>query len=158
MPATRRVSVRQPRKPAIPVSLDEAVPVLHDLEDEVVCEKLEFGGLDLSDRDADSVELAQCRFRGTDLSGTLLPHLRLTDCEIQTSNFANVRVDSGSMHRAVFAESRMTGFALTNGKVGDVVFDQCRLDLSGWRFTGFGPGSWTGLSRSSSWRKARFSW
>lgn len=137
MPVTRRVAARPPRRPSIPASLERATPVVHDLEDEVVAEKLEFGGLDLSERDAESVEFAQCRFRGTDLSGTLLPHLRLTDCEVQNSNFANVRVDSGSMHRASFGESRMTGFALTNGKLGDVVFERCRLDLSGWRFTGF---------------------
>jgi uncharacterized protein YjbI with pentapeptide repeats len=31
----------------------------------------------------------------------------------------------------------MTGFTWTNGFVKDVTFEECRLDLSGWRFTSF---------------------
>ncbi len=55
----------------------------------------------------------------------------------QNSNLANVRSDGGSLVRARLAGSRMTGFTVAKGLVKDVVFDECRMDLSAWRFTDF---------------------
>ncbi|AGZ40110.1 pentapeptide repeat-containing protein [Actinoplanes friuliensis DSM 7358] len=119
---------------------------LHEFEPEAAYEGLAFTGLDLSGRESESLEIAQCRFRSVDLSGSLLPHLSLTDCQVQTSNWANVRSDGGAVHRAIFEESRMTGFTVTDGKLSDVAFDQCRLDLSGWRFTAFDSVRFTGCN------------
>ena len=34
-------------------------------------------------------------------------------------------------------------YVVTDGKLGDVTFDECRLDLSGWRFTRFDNVSFT---------------
>ena len=148
MPAARSRSPRELRKPVVPASVDEAALPKHDLEPESAFVALAFLGLDLSGRDAESVEFAQCRFRGADLSGSLLPQMTLKDCLVQTSNWANVRSDGGALHRVRFDESRMTGFTVTNGKLGDVAFDQCRLDLSGWRFTRFDVVHFTGCNLS----------
>ncbi|RSM64942.1 pentapeptide repeat-containing protein [Actinoplanes sp. ATCC 53533] len=151
MPATRRSPTRQsaprrtgePRKPVVPASLADAQ---QDLEPEAALHALGFSGSDLSGREAEAVELAQCRFRGADLSGSVLAQLTMTDCLVQTSNWANVRSDGGALRRVIFEESRMTGFAVTDGKLGDVTFAQCRLDLSGWRFTGFDNVHFTGCN------------
>lgn len=131
---------RRNRKPAVPASLSAAV---QDLEPEAVFRAVSVAG-DLSFREAEAVEFAQCRFQGADLSGSVLAQLIMIDCAVQTSNWANVRSDGGSAHRVSFDESRMTGFTVTDGKLGDVTFDQCRLDLSGWRFTRFDNVSFTG--------------
>ena len=148
MPVARRnAQVRQgaPRPPVVPASL---VPAAFGPEPEAVFTGVAFHGDDLSEREAEAVEFAGCRFRGADLSGSVLAQLTMTDCQVQTSNWANVRGDGAAVRRVTFEESRMTGFAVTNGKLGDVTFDQCRLDLSGWRFTGFDSVRFTGCKLS----------
>lgn len=127
----------------VPAALTDAQ---QDLEPEAALHALAFSGSDLSGREAEAVELAQCRFRGADLSGSVLAQLTMTDCLVQTSNWANVRSDGAALRRVIFEESRMTGFAVTDGKLGDVTFAQCRLDLSGWRFTGFDSVRFTGCN------------
>lgn len=150
MPAARRSPTRQsaPRKPDIPATLVPAVPGVaeHELEPEAALHALAFHGHDLSGREAEAVELARCGFRAADLSGSVLAQLTMTDCLVQTSNWANVRSDGGAIRRVIFDESRMTGFTVTNGRLADVAFDQCRLDLSGWRFTGFDSVRFTGCN------------
>jgi uncharacterized protein YjbI with pentapeptide repeats len=143
MPVARRSPIRQsaPRKPAVPAALESP---RQELEPETTFRAVAFDGHDLSGREAESVEFAQCRFRGADLSSSVLAHLTMTDCVVQVANWANVRADGGAVRRVTFDESRMTGFSVTNGKLGDVTFDQCRLDLSGWRFTGFDSVRFTG--------------
>jgi uncharacterized protein YjbI with pentapeptide repeats len=133
MPAARR-------SPVLPASLE---PASLDLEPEASFRAVTVAG-DLSYRDAEAVEFAQCRFQGADLSGSVLAQLTMTDCVVQASNWANVRSEGGAVLRASFTESRMTGLALTGGRLGDVTFDQCRLELSGWRFTRFDKVLFTG--------------
>jgi uncharacterized protein YjbI with pentapeptide repeats len=151
MPVARRSPSRpgaprrtgEPRKPVVPASL---VVTEQELEPEAAFRAVAFSGSDLSGRDAEGAEFAQCRFRGADLSGSVLAQLTVTDCVVQTSNWANVRSDGGALHRVIFDECRMTGFAVTDGKLGDVTFEKCRLDLSGWRFTGFDSVRFTGCN------------
>ena len=74
---------------------------------------------DLTAGDRHEVDLlVKCRFRGADLSGSVLAQLTMTDCEVQTSNWANVRSDGGAVHLVTFSESLMTGFAVTDGEAG----------------------------------------
>ena len=128
---------RDPVKPKPPPSLDLATLPDHELAPEATFDRLGFYDLDLSQRSAESVEFTQCRFRGADLSGTQLDRVGLTDCLVENSNLANVRSDTGALVRVRCAMSRMTGFTATKGLVRDVEFEDCRLDLSGWRFTDF---------------------
>ena len=128
---------RDPVKPKPPPALDLATLPEHDLNDEASFGRLGFYDIDLSGRSADSVEFTQCRFRGADLSGGHLERVGFTDCLVENSNVANLRSDTGSLVRVRFLTSRMTGFTITKGLVRDVEFDECRLDLSGWRFTDF---------------------
>jgi uncharacterized protein YjbI with pentapeptide repeats len=117
-----------------------------DLEPEAAFRAVAFDGRDLAGQEAEAVEFTQCRFRGTDLSGSVLAQLTMADCLVETANWANVRSEGGAVRRVIFAESRMTGFTVSGGKLADVDFQQCRLDLSGWRFTGFDNVRFTGCN------------
>ncbi len=128
---------RDPVKPKPPPVLDLATLPEHDLDNEATFDRLGFYDVDMSQRSADSVEFTQCRLRGADLSGGQLDRLGFTDCLVENSNVANLRSDGGSLVRVRFLMSRMTGFTITKGLVRDVTFDDCRLDLSAWRFTDF---------------------
>jgi uncharacterized protein YjbI with pentapeptide repeats len=129
--------VKEPAKPKPPVELKLADPADHDLVHEAHHDQLGFYDIDLSERVAEGVEFAQCRFRRADLSGSALDGLSLVDCLIEHSNWANLRSTGGRLLRTRIRESRMTGFTWLNAMVRDVTFEECRLDLSGWRFSDF---------------------
>jgi uncharacterized protein YjbI with pentapeptide repeats len=130
-------AVRAPAKPKPPPSLDLAVTPDHRLENEGTYRRLGYFDIDLSGCEAESVEVEQCRFRNADLSTASLDRSRFTDCLFENSNLANLRTSGCALIRVRLSVSRMTGFTWTDGRVKDVTFDECRLDLSGWRFTGF---------------------
>jgi uncharacterized protein YjbI with pentapeptide repeats len=133
-------------RPRPPGSLDLAALPDHDPVPEATFERLGFYDLDLSDRTAESVAFEQCRFHRANLSGSVLDRVSLTDCLVENSDFANVRSDGGALVRLRAETSRMTGLAVTKGLVKDVVFAECRLDLSGWRFTDFQAVRFTGCN------------
>jgi uncharacterized protein YjbI with pentapeptide repeats len=135
-PRTRAASrPRDPARPKPPPALELATLPGHDLEHEGTYERLGFYDIDLSGRTAESVEFNQCRFRGADLSGAQLDRVGFTDCLVENSNVANLRSDTGTLVRVRYSLSRMTGFTLVKGLVRDVEFDECRLDLTSWRFS-----------------------
>ncbi|MEV7231111.1 pentapeptide repeat-containing protein [Polymorphospora sp. NPDC051019] len=137
-PRTRPARVpAEPARPRPPASLDPAVLPDHDLDTEAGYERLGFVDLDLSGRRAEAVEFTQCRMRHTTLAGTTLSRARLTDCLVESGDWANLRMPSATLLRVRAADSRMTGFALVDAVARDVVFEACRMDLSGWRFTRF---------------------
>jgi uncharacterized protein YjbI with pentapeptide repeats len=110
----------------------------HDLEDEATFRRLEFSGIDLSGRSAESLEFEQCRFRGNaDLSGMTLGRSSLTDCLIEQCNLANLRVEKSSMLRVRLSVARMTGVHWIDGFLRDVTVSECRADLASFRFTDF---------------------
>jgi uncharacterized protein YjbI with pentapeptide repeats len=128
---------REPLKPKPPTSLTLATLPDHDLDNEASFAQLGFYDIDLSQRVADSVEFEQCRLRGVDLSGSQLDRVHVTDCLIENSNVANVRMEIGALVRLKCVTSRMTGLTLSKGLARDVEFTDCRLDMSSWRFTDF---------------------
>jgi uncharacterized protein YjbI with pentapeptide repeats len=123
-------------KPRPPESLDPATVEEHDLEDEATLRRLEFSGIDLSGRSAESVEFAQCRFRGNaDLSGVRLGRSSLTDCLIEHCNLANLQAERSSMLRVRLSAARLTGLRWVDGVLRDVAVSECRADLTSFRFT-----------------------
>lgn len=137
-PRTRPAArLRPPAKPKPPPALELATVEDHDLDNEATFKQLGFYDIDLSARRADSVEFNQCRFRGADLSGSQLDRVGLNDCLVENSNLANVRAETGNLVRVRIVMSRMTGFSTVKGLIRDVEFEDCRLDLSSWRFTDF---------------------
>jgi len=107
----------------------------HDLESEAEYSRLGFVDIDLSGRVAESVRFEQCKFTGVDLSGSTLSQATLSDCHFGRSNLANLRAEKSSLHRVELSVLRMTGFTWVDGLLRDVRFNECRLDLSSFRFT-----------------------
>ncbi|HLL65088.1 MAG TPA: pentapeptide repeat-containing protein [Micromonosporaceae bacterium] len=134
-PTPRRSS--DPSRPLPPTSLAPATLDQHDLETESTFTGLGFFDLDLSDRRAESVEFAQCRFHAAALSGSHLNRVKLTDCLVETSNWANLSTHGAAMTRVQFVDSRMTGLIWADGLLQDVTLEGCRLDLSAWRMATF---------------------
>jgi uncharacterized protein YjbI with pentapeptide repeats len=123
-------------KPRPPESLGLATIEDHDLEDEATYRRLEFVGMDLSGRSAQSVEFEQCRLRSNvDMGGTTLARAMFTDCLIEHSNVANLRVEKSGMLRVQLSVLRMTGVHWIDGSWRDVMVSQCRADLSSFRFS-----------------------
>jgi uncharacterized protein YjbI with pentapeptide repeats len=137
MPSRRFVPARLPEAtpPHLPSPRSAAMLPDHDPEDEARFRGLDFIDLDLTGRVAGSVEFDGCHFKGTDLGDSALDKGALVDCRFETCNLANVRASEASMRRVQVSVSRMTGFHWINGALRDVAFQDCRLDLSTFRFS-----------------------
>jgi uncharacterized protein YjbI with pentapeptide repeats len=70
------------------------------------------------------------RLVGVDASGARVRRLRLADVAVERGNLANVVADEPSLQRVELTGARMTGAQLTRGKLVDVVFRDCLLDLA----------------------------
>jgi uncharacterized protein YjbI with pentapeptide repeats len=137
MPARAFVPARRPEAtpPRLPASRQPAVLPGHEFDDELTFEALDYLDLDLSDRAARSSEFDGCRFSGTDLSGVVLDKGGFVDCVVEQCNLANLRASDAALRRVRVSVARMTGFQWVNGVLRDVAFEQCRLDLSSFRFS-----------------------
>jgi uncharacterized protein YjbI with pentapeptide repeats len=85
---------------------------------------------ELSDLAAPGLRFEESRLERVDLSGGRLAHLALSDVELESCNLANADVRGGSLWRARVTRSRLTGLSWNEGLVRDVVFSDCRVDLS----------------------------
>ena len=82
-----------------------------------------------------SLRFEESRLERVDLSAGRLAHLSLADVELEGCNLANADVRAGSAWRARIERSRLTGVSWTEGLVRDVVFSDCRIDLSSFAAT-----------------------
>jgi uncharacterized protein YjbI with pentapeptide repeats len=128
---------KPPAKPKMPPSLPAATLPEHDLVTEADHAELDYVDADLSARTAELVSLERCRFKGVNLSGTALERARFIDCLLDSSDLANLRASGSTMIRVHLSVLRMTGFTWVGGLAKDVTFDECRLDMSNWRFSRF---------------------
>ena len=76
------------------------------------------------------------RFEDADHTGTERTDLSLTDTELVRCNLANVQARGVRATRVVVSQSRLTGIALTEGRLTDVVVRGCSGDLASFSFTG----------------------
>ncbi|WP_405143308.1 pentapeptide repeat-containing protein [Sphaerisporangium sp. NBC_01403] len=109
----------------------------HDLVDDGAYRSLEFDGVDLSSRDADTVEFEGCRFVDMRFSGTVMRRGGFSDVAMERCDLSNMSARSSSMHRTRVTASRLTGMAWSECGFRDVLFDACRGDLTGFRFSTF---------------------
>ncbi|TDD76691.1 pentapeptide repeat-containing protein [Actinomadura rubrisoli] len=143
MPPNRTTAARAaklPKKPAPPKLPAAPAPAKlpeHDLVDDGLYRELSFGPLDLSGRDAESVEIERCVFNGTLFPATVLERASVSDSTFDRCDLANLRLTSARTFTTVLSGSRMTGGAFTDCTFQDVVFDSCRADLAGFRFSTF---------------------
>jgi uncharacterized protein YjbI with pentapeptide repeats len=95
------------------------------------------------------------------VAGARLPGLRLADVVVQGGDLANLAAPEAALQRVVFAGTRLTGVQLTRGKLTDVVFRDCRIDLATFAGTTFERARFEGCVlaqtefRDALWRSVR---
>ncbi len=118
-----------PRPPGLPAELPEQA--FAALTPELVVEEVAVADADLSNATAPGVALRRVRLRSTRLAGGELDGLELSDAELHGCDLANLRTGRhGGLLRVCARVCRMTGFAMADGVVRDVTFDNCRIDLA----------------------------
>jgi uncharacterized protein YjbI with pentapeptide repeats len=84
---------------------------------------------------ADGLERA--RLVDADLGGARVRGLRLVDVAVEGGNLANLVAPELSLRRVAISGARLTGAQWTLGKIGDVSFRDCRIDLATFAGTTF---------------------
>jgi uncharacterized protein YjbI with pentapeptide repeats len=128
---------RAPSRPKLAGTLSPAVLPHHDLADGGVLSALEYAGADLAGQEAAAVEIDQCRFRSTALTGTELDRAVISDSVFESCDLANLRAQDCGLLRVAVSGSRMTGLSWAGGGVRETVLSSCRMDLVSFRFTVF---------------------
>lgn len=131
---------REPRSPTKPrwTSPPTAADLnLHDLADDAHLRGLAFTGVRMPDRDARLVDVEECEFTRADLSGCTLAKATFADCRFVGSDLANLGATGSSLIRCDLRGLRTTGFRWIDGTLRDVLFSECKLDLTAFRFTSF---------------------
>ncbi len=136
-PSAQRQALKEPMAPKLKGLLSGARLPEHDLVDDGTYRSLEYEDVDLSFRDADTAEFEGCRFLDTRLSGTVLRRGGFSDVELARCDLSNMSARSSSMLRTRVSASRLTGLAWSECGFRDVLFDNCRIDLAGLRFSTF---------------------
>ena len=130
-------AVRTPLAPRAPATLELAVSPDHDLTHEATLRRVGYLDIDLGEQEADAVSLEQCRFTRASLAGSVLDQATLTDCLVESSDWANLKATKSAMVRVKLATVRLTGLHWIDGALRDVTFVECRMDLATFRFTSF---------------------
>ncbi|MHB1431987.1 MAG: pentapeptide repeat-containing protein [Streptosporangiaceae bacterium] len=136
IPSSRGKPPREPTAPSVPDEL--SVPVVPAaVGDEASYVAMLLADLDLSGRSCTSSELDQCRCRGVDLSRTALRRVTVTDTAFERCDLANLRARDCSLRRVSVHASRMTGLVCLDGRLRDVSFTECQIDLASFRASRF---------------------
>jgi uncharacterized protein YjbI with pentapeptide repeats len=93
----------------------------------------------LPPRDDDETRLVDA-----DLSGGRERGWRLSDTLVERGNLANLAAPELTLNRVVFSGVRLTGAEWTRGRLTDVVFRDCRIDLATFAGTTFDRVSFDG--------------
>lgn len=135
-----RSQQKQPKEPAapkLPTSLAVARLPAHDLEDDRTYRSMAFTGIDLSDRDVEIADFEGCRLVDTGFAGTRLRRADFVDVEFERCDLSTMAARMTTMRRSRVSSSRLTGTTWTECAFRDVLFDGCRADLVGFRFSTF---------------------
>ncbi|WP_344867159.1 pentapeptide repeat-containing protein, partial [Planomonospora alba] len=128
---------KEPLAPELPASLSPAVLPEHGLEDDGVYRFLEFTGTDLAARRVDAVDFEGCRFTEARLSGMEMRRAGFSNVEMELCDLSNLAAATSTMRRTRVTASRLTGMSWPECVFRDAVFDACRADLAGFRFSTF---------------------
>jgi uncharacterized protein YjbI with pentapeptide repeats len=79
----------------------------------------------------------QTRLVDADLSGRRERGWQLSDVVVERGNLANLAAPELVLSRVVFSGVRLTGAEWTRGRISDVVFRDCRIDLATFAGTTF---------------------
>jgi uncharacterized protein YjbI with pentapeptide repeats len=92
---------------------------------------------DLSGVIASCVELSEVRLTKIALQGTNFTPISLTDVALDDSDLANAVWPKSSWQRVVVKQSRLLGIQCNEANISDVLFTDCNLQLSQFRFAEF---------------------
>lgn len=133
-PRSSKFNLRQPAAPKLPVSLTLAKIPADDLKDDGVYLSLEYVDIELSGRDAVSIEIDQCRYKNINFGQTKLDRALISDSVFQSCDLANLQARDCSLVRVAITGSRMIGLQWAEGGVRDTTFENCRMDMASFRF------------------------
>ncbi len=122
-----------PRAADLPDELEERMlgdEPLHGLR----LERVRLRGVELDERTAPDLRLAECVLDDVRLDGCEAAGLELSDVCVEGGSWANLRAVRGSLGRVEARALRATGADLAESELRDVVFESCRLDLASFRF------------------------
>ncbi|WP_449066706.1 pentapeptide repeat-containing protein [Planomonospora algeriensis] len=128
---------KEPLAPKLPALLSPAVLPGGGIEDDGMYRSMQFTGMDLTSHPVDAVDFEGCRFADVRLSGTEMRRAGFSDVELERCDLSNMVARTSAMHRARVSASRLTGMTWSECTFRDVVFDGCRADLAGFRFSTF---------------------
>ncbi|MFC9690069.1 pentapeptide repeat-containing protein [Kribbella sp. NPDC056951] len=126
------------RKIAVPRvrgQLDSVLPEV--IEDETRLLDLGLEDVDLSDLEAEHLEIGGCRLTRGKLAGSDLEKLILVDSELLHCDVANARWSDAAVTRVAIVSSRMTGFAGPGTSLQHTTVRDSLLDYASFRFAKF---------------------
>jgi uncharacterized protein YjbI with pentapeptide repeats len=121
--------------PRLRTQLEPAAP--DEVEDEERLLDLDLTDVDLSDHEAEHVEIGGCRLTRSKLAGTDLEKLIVVDTEITQCDLANSRWSDATLTRVAITGSRMIGFAGPGAVLQHVTIRDSVLDFASFRFAKF---------------------
>ncbi|RSN42525.1 MULTISPECIES: pentapeptide repeat-containing protein [Actinomadura] len=134
---SRTTVPKEPKAPRIPASLAPADPLNDELRDDRTYIALAWGAVDLVGHDVEGVDFERCRFTDTRLAAGTLRRAGFADVALTGCDLANLRLFDSRAFSARLVRSRLTGTSWTDCGFRDVLFEECRADLSDYRFSRF---------------------
>jgi uncharacterized protein YjbI with pentapeptide repeats len=128
-------AVQAPAEPRLDGELDELALDRDRLVAGV--ERARVVGAPLAETEARGASVVGSRLLDVDLSGARLRGLRLVDVDVDRGNLANLIAPELSLQRVAISGARLTGVQWTRGRITDVRFHDCRIDLATFAGTTF---------------------
>ncbi|WP_344222455.1 pentapeptide repeat-containing protein [Kribbella sancticallisti] len=133
-----------PRKPAAKIAaprlrtqLDDKALTADEVDDEDRLTDLALTDQDLSDLEAEHLEISGTRLTRCNLGGSDLEKLIVVDLELDHCDLANARWSDASGTRVAISSSRLTGFAGPGMSLQHATVRDSVLDFSSFRFAKF---------------------
>lgn len=108
-----------------------------EIDDEERLLDLALEDIDLSDLEAEHVELGGCRLTRCKLAGSDLDKLIVVDTELTQCDVANARWSDAALTRVTITASRMIGFSGPGASFQHVTVRDTVLDFASFRFAKF---------------------
>lgn len=121
-------------KPQLVKELSEEGQVRKRAEQDEELSELSATEVDLSAIEVKSLEIREVRLNKVDLSSAKISKLSIRDSILDNCVGVAVNAEDSSWHRVEWQGGRADGLTATNSHFESVVFSDCKLDLSNFRF------------------------
>src|ERR687894_2308986 len=123
-----------PEPPRLPTEVLERAEIESLAHDDVYTET-EVRERDLSEQEANGVELREVTLSNVTLAGSRLDHLKVSDGEFAKCELSNLHGQGIKASRVAIERSRLTGIVLQEAALDDLAVRGCRVDLSSFAFS-----------------------